>query len=562
MTRRVIALIVAAYLLLVFADRFVLVELLVQRIGPPFLLACAVALACTGAGYLARARKHGLAMNLAIGTPIFGTICFLVGTLRISTWTMTPLVVLFAIAGAIALLPAGGEKVAEGRMRGMASVALILVLLAAIIAAQAPPSSLDELAYHLAIPWTWVKESRAIDLPLISHSYFPLGVESADLPLLSILGTGGGIASHFLHLFGAIAAVALMFHGDALIVAAIATAPVLAITAGWSLVDWNLLAVALALMRALDDDDRASIAAAVAAGLLTKYTFIPFVAIAIWKARRPAFIGAIAGSVFFLRNLVLTHNPFAPFLTSFAPHVAHYRAGAYLSDYVFDGRFIDESLGGSLIATAAGTAGLAFWLLFALGVLLFFLGPSARILVPFFAVPASRASLDWRPLRVVIAIAIALQLFMLAFFADRSGAFGLISGHDSEEQYLAKARASYSTVAALDAALPPGSRTLVVGLNETFWFQHRVRGAGNFDGPRVSEYLSSASAEALRERLRRDGITHVAVIASTPATADAKKIEERETALSPAAQRSLAQMLDHYAANVSQHGNAALFALR
>ncbi len=103
---------------------------------------------------------------------------------------------------------------------------------------------------------------------------------------------------------------------------------------------------------------------------------------------------------------------------------------------------------------------------------------------------------------------------------------------------------------------------MVIGLSETYWFQHRVRGGGNFDGPRVSAYLDTGSVDALYSRLRHDGITHVAVISATPPTAEAKKSEERETALSDAAKRTLAQMLDRYAANVTQRGNATLFALR
>lgn len=554
MARRVIAFAVAAYLLIVFADRFVLIELLVRRVGLPFLLACAEGLACIGAGWLIR-RKPDVAMNFAIGYPIFGTVCFLVGLLKISAWTMVPLVVIFAAAGVWSLRFEGGSKLPH-------SMAILVVVLCGLIAAQAPPHSLDELAYHLAIPWTWAKEGRAIDLPLISHSYFPLGVESADLPLFATLGINGGVASHFLHFFMAIAVVFLMAPFDGLVILAIISAPVLAVTAGWSLVDWNLLAVALALMRAIDDDDRVTIAAAVAAGMLTKYTFLPFVAIAVWRARKPALIGAAAGSVFFLRNLFLTGNPVAPFFTALAPHVANYRIGAYLSDYVFDGHFLDESLGASLIGTAVATAGLTFWILFGIGVALFLLAPSARILVPFFAIPASRAKIEWKPFRIAIAIAIAFQLSLVFFFIERDGVFALLAGRDTEEDFLKKTRPSYETIAALDAALPPTSRTLVIGLNETYWFKHRVRGGGNFDGPRVSAYLEGATPEMLRERFQRDGITHVAVMNAPPATAVAKKIEERATALTPAAQRSLAQMLDRYAANVAPQGNAALFTLR
>jgi hypothetical protein len=266
--------------------------------------------------------------------------------------------------------------------------------------------------------------------------------------------------------------------------------------------------------------------------------------------------------VFFIRNLILTGNPVAPFLTTLAPHVAHYRAAAFLSDYIFDGRFLDESVGVSLLMTSALAAGLLSWVLIAAGAALFLLAPSARLLVPFLAIPAARALPPSRPMRVLLAIGIALQLFLIAFFVDRTQAFALIAGRMSDEQYLASVRPSTTTIAALDAVLPQDSRTLVIGLSETYWFQHRVRGGGNFDGPRVSVYLEAGSVDALYARLRHDGITHVAVMEATPTTVVAKKLEERETTLSEPAKRMLAQMLDRYAASVTQRGNATLFALR
>jgi hypothetical protein len=254
----------------------------------------------------------------------------------------------------------------------------------------------------------------------------------------------------------------------------------------------------------------------------------------------------------------------APFLSAAAPHVAGYRAPAYLSSYVFDGHFIDESLGASLLALAVATTGPLGWLMLAAGVLLLFLAPSARILVPFFAIAATRVRelAQGRIVRAVLAAAVAGQLLLVAFVAERSDAFSLIAGRASDEQYLMKARASITPSRALDASLPADSRTLIIGLNETYWFTHRVRGGGNFDGPRMSRYLEAPTAEALYARLKGDGITHVAVMNIPAATTIAKKLEERNSALTPAAQRTLALTLDHYAANVTAPGsNATLFAL-
>jgi hypothetical protein len=564
--RRIAAIVIAVYLLLVFFSRFVLVELFLTRIGIPLLFAIAAGLACIGAGYLARRMRSDIALNFVVGYPIFGTICFLVALLKISSWTMVPIVGLLGGVGAISVAPAL-LPLRPGPRAG-ATLALALLSIAAVIEAQAPPSTLDELAYHLAIPWTWVKEGRAIDLPLVSHSYFPLGVESGDIPFLVSLGTtDGGIASHFLHLFAAIAVVLLLLRNTKecpILTAAVVATPALALTAGWSLVDWVLLGVSLALVNALETDDAVTVAAALGAGILTKYTFLPIALIAIVVTRkfRGVLPGIAIGSIFFIRNLILTGNPIAPFLGALAPHVAHYRAGSFLSDYIFDGRFIDESLGASLLMACTLTAGLLPWILLGAGLLLFFLAPSARLLVPFFAIPAARALPPTRPMRVLIAIAVAMQLFLVAFFVDRTQAFGLLSGRLSDEKYIAEVRPSTATIAALDAAVPPNSVTLVIGLSETYWFQHRVRGGGNFDGPRVSAYLDAGSSDALYARLRRDGITHVAIVATPPPTEVASKVEERDTQLSPGAQRTLSQTLDRYARSVTQRGTATLFALR
>jgi hypothetical protein len=583
--RRVVVIVIAAYLLLVLYDRFVLVELLARRVGVALLLAIVEVAALIGTGFAVRglfARRWkpaeiDIARELLIGYPSFGALCFLLGTLNVSSWSMGALLVIAAVGGAYAIVRRFESRPADvGRYAfdPVALIAIAVVIGCGFIAAQAPPTSLDELAYHLAVPWSWVQEHRAIDLPLISHSYFPLGIESADLPLLAILGQSGAMASHFLHLAAAIAATALLLRlagGNGIAAAAVIATPALALTAGWSLVDFPLIGICAALV--LEEDEAGP---AIAAGLLTKYTFVPFALIVLfWSAARRrrsesgasaphskgVLAGAALGSMFFVRNLVLTGNPIAPFLGAAAPHVAGYRH-ALLSDYVFSGSFVDESLGASLLAAGALTAGALFWILVAAGVALFFLAPSARVLLPFFAIPAARSQPPGRIMRVLLVVAVAVQLLLIGWFVDRNDYFSLMSAKASDEEFLAKQRPSCATIAAVDAALPPSSRTLVVGLNETFWFAHRVRGGGNFDGPRMSRYLEAPTPEALYNRLRGDGITHVAVVAPPAPTADEKKMEERETTLSPAAQRALALMLDRFAASVVARERATLFTLR
>jgi len=569
--RRIAVIAVAVYLLLVLFDRFVLVELLARRVGVPLFVALVETAALIGTGFAARglfARRWqpetlDFSRELLVGYPIFGALCFLLGTLNVSSWSMGALLVVAAAGGVYAIVRRLETKRPQLQtIDAIPLLAIAVVIGCGLLAAQAPPTSLDELAYHLAVPWTWVKEHRAIDLPLISHSYFPLGIESADLPLFAILGQSGAIASHFLHLGAAIAATALLLRlarNNALAAAAVVATPALALTAGWSLVDFPLVGICAALV--LEEDD---VGPGVAAGLLIKYTFIPFalIVLLIRKQWRGAIGGAILGSIFFLRNLLLTGNPIAPFFTAAAPHVADYRH-AYLSDYIFSGNFVDESLGASLLAACTLSVGAVAWTLVAAGVALFFLAPSARVLLPFFAIPAARAEAPGRVMRALLVIAIAMQLLLVGWFVDRTEIFSLISGRASDEQFVAKQRPSTTTIAALDTLLPASSRTLVVGLNETYWFTHRVRGGGNFDGPRMSRYLEAPTPEALYNRLREDGITHVAVFApAPPATSDEKKIEERETALSPGAQRTLALMLDHFAASVTARERATLFTLR
>jgi hypothetical protein len=594
---RVGAVVVAALLVLTLLDRFVLVELFVRRAGAAAALALVEAVAVIGAGWLARRKGGGLAASFVIGYPIFGTACFLVALLKVNTLTMWLVLLAFAIAGAFAIRNSKSEiRNSKFNERGPATardassfairhspfaiespaanshdtlgttaavLAITLVLSLAFIAAQAPPSSLDELAYHLAIPHTWALEGRAVALPLISHSYFPLGIESADLPPLTILGSiGGGIASHFLHWIAAIATTLLIHRRtrDALLTAAIVTTPALALTAGWSLVDWPLLGICVAMLDADEWD------AALPAGLLTKYTFLPIALACVATRMRTARdrvwrFSFLFGCVFFLRNLILTGNPLAPFFGTLAPHVADYRE-LTLGSYIFDGIFIDESLGASLLAALTAIAGPAAIALLLAGILLWISAPSARLLVPFFGTAAAEAKLTSRVVRVIIAIAIAAQVFLVAYYVDRTNVFSPLAAKQTDEQFLTTARASYPSIAWVNASLPVSSRTLVIGLNETYWFEHPVRGGGNFDGPRVNEYLDLPTPEALRARLAADHITHVAVFNEPPSTTVAKKAEERQTTLSPTAQRTVAQMLDRYTASVTAHGEVTVFRLK
>jgi len=573
--RLILAILLGLFAVLTLLDRFLLIELMVRRLSIPLLAAVVTAMACIGVGALMRRTTSiDAPLDLLIGYPVLGTLCFLVGLIRINIWTMLPLVVLAALWSAVASsrrfsARASSEPHEEkrefdrSRTPQAAFLCVCVVLGCAFVAAQAPPASLDEVAYHLAVPHTWVLEGKAIALPLLSHSWFPLGIESADLPALTLLGpVDGGVASHFLHLLAAIATTLLITRRTQswFATAAIVTTPALAVTAGWSLVDWPLIGLFVALYIAENDDDASAITAA---GLLVKYTFLPFAILFwAWKRKLPKPI-ALLGLVYFVRNLILTGNPVAPFFGADAPHVQGYRA-LELAGYVFEGTFVDEAIGASLLALPLlATGGLALACL-AIAFGLFFLGPSSRILLPFLVVPAvdGASALRGRVVSVLVAIAIAVQTLMVVWFTARSGAFSLLAGTTSEEEYLRKARPSYASIEWLNEMIPLESRTLVIGPGETYWFGHRVRGGGNFDGARVSRYLDVPAPEALRARLRADGITHIAVLNAAAPTSNEKKIEERQLRLSPGAQRMLARTLDRYAASVATRGETALFTLR
>lgn len=572
--RSVLAILIGLFAVLTLLDRFVLIELLLRRTAIPLLLAAALALAMAGISALFRRAKHiDLPLDLLIGYPLFGTLCFLGATLKVSIWTLAPIAAVGLLLAIVFLLRRYSDDayVAPERLPlHWPAIAVVAVLVCAFVAAQAPPSSLDELAYHLAIPHAWVLEGRAVELPLLSQSYFPLGIESADLlPLLFLGPTDGGVTSHFLHLIAAIATTLLVARRTRswLATAAIVTTPALAVTAGWSLVDWPLAGLFVALYIALQDEDVDTASAATAAGLLTKYTFAPFALVAwalFWfrKRRLPRW-QVVVGGVFFLRNLIIAGNPFAPFFAADAPHVSGFRALA-LADYIFEGTFIDEAMGAALLILPVFAAGGIALASIAIAVALFFLAPSSRILVPFLVVPSISAApeLRRRILSVLIAIAVVVQTFLVVWFAARTNAFSLLAGSATEEEFLRKQRPSYVAIEWLNLQLPSDSRTLLVGNNETYWFTRRVRGGGNFDGPRVSSYLDVASPEALRERLRRDGITHVAILTAPIATTDEQKRAERETTLTPGAQKMLAQTLDRYASHMIARDTATLFTLR
>jgi hypothetical protein len=622
---RGLVIVAALALALAFLQRFSLVGFALLRLGAATIVGLLQLGAALGAATLARMaaertrtpRSSSVALDLVIGYPLYGALCFLIATVAIHPSIYAALTLLLFLPGAWRLVVAlrTRDENTPLAFRGASFVAAacaVVVLGCGLVAAQAPPASLDEVAYHLAVPRIWVNEGRAVAMPLLSHSYFPLGTESADVASLALLGDDGGYASHLLHLGIAIAAACVILQtlrrrvsdfAAVIVAAAIITTPAVANIAGWSWNDWPLLAVSIALYAALDawldgeSDSRTSIVLTVAAGLLIKYTFIPIAGILLLiafvrekKRRRElvvaAAIGTVIGSIFFIRNLIIAGDPFAPFLGADPPDVSGYRYGP-MTGYLFDGQIIDEALGAGMlvfalaslisrevrsrIARPAGVAMLAVALLL-MGVL----APSARIVVPFLAIAAiagascldvvkrdGKHTFGAKAVAAIAVLAIVSQTFLVVYVTDRNAPFLILTGRATPEEWTQAQRPWIRSIQWIDGMLPERSRTLVIGVTELYGFAHPVRGGGNFDSPRLSRYLETATPEALHARMRADGITHVAIISVPPiATLNPRKRAERETQLSDDAREKLAAMLDRFAANVQSRPDATLFTLK
>lgn len=588
-------------LLALFAQSFVLIPLNVIRLALPLALSVSAALSAFSVGFIARrilAAVAGdpeplplFARDLVVGYPLLGGLVYLLSLMAIRPAISAVILIAGALAGAgfLAKWNIGGTR--EPRAAGISEIVAIIVLmtcgLLATIVAQMPAISLDETTYHLAVPRIWVNEGHVVDLPLLSHSSFPLGTESVDVLFLSLLGSTGAAASHFLHLLAAIATVWILFDafrdrgvgtkGSLILLAAIVTTPALVITTGWSGTDWPLLGCVLVLLEGWRSGTASVIAVAIAAGMLTKYTFLPFIVIMLPTAvagaiSRRRFIlttsmGAVFGSIFLVRNLATRGNPFAPFLSVASPSLGGFHAGptfaATIRNYLFDGALVDDSLGVGLLccllvallwlssalrtpAERACFAGLSLVTLLLSSRL-----PASRLLVPYLiaiVVLCSRgaaAALDGadsfpsvhRLLRGFLLIAACAQLGVFVYYSDSLDPMSVITGRRSETEVTHALRKDSASVEALDSLLPAQSRTLVLGVNELFTFTHRVRGGGNFDSRLLSRYLEDASAATLI----KDGFTHLAVFDTLAVGEESSdpRVRERRTTISPAAGSSL-----------------------
>jgi hypothetical protein len=166
-----------------FVSRFVVFELLFFRLAAPVLLAAAQLLAAIAVGRGARtlaAKLLGVSLgtdlffDLATGYPLFGSIAFLVGCFSTAAAGQAVMLSLAALTGVAIVLRSGMSSNREASVRPMMFVLIVVAGAFALLIALLPPTTLDELAYHLTIPKIWALTGRAVDLPLMSHSYFPM----------------------------------------------------------------------------------------------------------------------------------------------------------------------------------------------------------------------------------------------------------------------------------------------------------------------------------------------------------------------------------------------------
>ena len=550
--------------------------LLLRRWALPAALAGAEILAAIGVSSLLHAllrralpfAQPRLSTHLIVGLPLYGTLVYAAASWSTARAPMAVALAVPALAGAVAVALRGlrWPSFAPAGLLGFASCALLGVVFAcALVWATLPPATIDEVAYHLAVPKSWVLDGRVTELPLIATSYFPFGVESAHLPALALLGDVGALTAHLVHLAVAAAVLVLAVRwvaarasmGAALLAAALlATPPALMTSAGLAWNEWPLLGIALVLFFSLEQlageegpQPACTVALALAAGLCTKYTWLPFAAAALvggafllrGKLRTLAFAavcGGALGSAFYLRNLLWTGDPVAPFLQPLAPAAGHFNGAGGLLEllrrYVYDPNLIDESIGATLFIPALLLLATLPWAgrfvrvmtaaIGAAALLVIAGGPSARLIVPFLAPLALMGvvALDRLPLRrllhALLLCAAALQVVEGMFFLATWTPLALLQKGPgggpvlSGRAFLAQRTENfYPAIDWIDARLPAGSRVLVIGLHRLYWFSRSARGGGNFDGPRVAAYLDAETPAQLRERFRRDGLTHVAV---------------------------------------------------
>jgi hypothetical protein len=534
----------------VFFFRFSLPGFLLQRLIDPLVGMVLVLAASFACGRVVVRDDAG--DQLLLGVPLYGLVLSLISIAGFANAAVIgAITIALAIPGLLFL-----RRLPEPRIP-IPHPLLLLPIALAFLAAITPINTPDELTYKLAVPHLYLQFGRMLELPLNSGSYFPSAVYMADLGALVL---SGGIAAKLVHfvLYLLTLRVIRRVTQSILPAAILAWTPALAIIAGWAWAEWAMIGfLLLSFVRwqqFLDEGRQADLivaAAALGVAISSKYTALPwavvFLALAIsrkrdWRAiGTAAILVAITGSFFYLRNLLWTGSPIAPFLLPNAPHISEYRStlggwAELIRGYdIFDSAIIDDSLG-ILLPVAVLLSPLALlWRnrrtidLFILGIVQFValvtLAPTSRLmilaLVPLTILGATVLERVWesasRAIRIALAATGAIALFghlvLLAFmFVERWSVIPYLLGTESEAAYLTRTRDFYQPFEWLDEHTPENAKFLLLAENRTYYLDRRALAAGNLDGPRVAAWLARfPTPDAFARELNREGITHVLV---------------------------------------------------
>lgn len=578
------ALLVGAVIAVVFFQRFTPSGEALGRLLWPLSAAVLILLAslAAGTGCAAAARRSFARIarlppgeagvdtgnEVLLGVPAYGT---LVGVLAWASpaGVLAPAVILATLA----LAAVGGLRLLRTwqaprwRLEVSAAVLLGVPILFAAIEAISPVSSPDELVYKLAVSHTYLIDGGMVEMPFCSQSYFPAALSLSSLGALLFSGAG---AARLVFLAVYLLTLRVVFRVAERMeprmgpwaTAVLAWTPALMLVGGWCWVDWGLIGLLLLSYEAWDRfcadpnaQDAAFCSGALAFALGSRYSAAPWLllfalAVAIRGRRLPVarlrtiLVGAallvLLGGFFYLRNVVWTGSPVAPFLLPASPLMSHYRSDGQLSGWqelvrgydILHPGIIDDSLGILMpFAVLASPFALArrrrFGDLFAIGVvqLIAFVtfAPTSRLMITA-VVPlallgcsalvalARRAGRILRTLLVAgSGIALAGQALLVAYILVVSYDFlPYLVGSESAQQYLDRTRDFARPYRFLSDRTPEDARVLLLGENRTLYLERRSIAAGNLDGPRIAAYLSRfPDAAAFDAEMRRTDVSYI-----------------------------------------------------
>ncbi len=537
----------------VFFIRFSLPQFFLSRLVEPVGAMLLVSFAAYAIGTLCVRTTQDAGDRLLLGIPLFG---LLLSVICIAGFANPIVIGGFTILAAACGVLIGWRPivalVAEAKGARLALLAPPIVL--AFFGAITPVNTPDELTYRLAVPHLYLQFGRMLDLPFNSHAYIASAVDMADLGALILSGGNAARLLHFVIYLLALRVIhrvarELVESGAMYITAVIAWTPALAVIAGWAWAEWAMIGLLLVSFLYWQRGDLTVAAIALGAAISSKYTALPwaavFIVLAVWRNRgslmKPAILTAITGSFFYVRNMIWTGSPIAPFLLPNPPAIGEYRSalGGWTElarGYdIFHPALVDDALGILLPVMVLLSPLALLWRnrriidLFILGAAQFIglvtIAPTTRLmmlaLVPLAmlggvvtvrvweaSVPAVRGALA-----AMAALALFGHLMLLSFiFTERWSVIPYLMGVESETAYLERTRDFMKPYAWIAEKTPENATFLLLAENRTFHLQRRALAAGNLDGPRVAAYLARfPTPDAFALELQRQHVTHVLI---------------------------------------------------